>query len=260
MPIKHLLVHLDHTSQSRLRLAFALGLARRHRALLVGCYVVDRATFPAAVEYEAQLQDTFLRQAQESDVPAEWLCLHEIGSDQAVLDRFCRIAQCTDLLIVGQADPKIAQGVLRELPERLVLQSGRPVLIHPYAGQFSPTCERVMVAWNGGRESGRALHDSLPFLQQADQVSLLSLIPAGTEEHELEPSLTMLCAYLRHHGIQAHPETQVCLGVSKGDMLLNRCAEEGIGLLVAGGYYRGHLGEVAKHLMRHMTVPVLMSH
>ena len=53
--------------------------------------------------------------------------------------------------------------------------------------------------------------------------------------------------------------------ISVGDLLLNRIATEGSTLLVMGGTAPGRLGssslgEVARHILRHMTVPVLMSH
>ncbi|HEY5673946.1 MAG TPA: universal stress protein [Malonomonas sp.] len=256
MSIKHLFVHLDHTPQSRSRLEFAIGLAGRQQAFLTGCYAADSRPEAQAQE----LQATFVAQTANRDIPSQWLSLEESGSGQALLAQLCHMAQCSDLVIIGQPDPKNNLGALRELPEKLVLHSGRPVLILPYAGSFTPHCERVMVAWNGGRESVRALHDALPLLQQARKVSLLSLIPAGAESAVAQASLAMLCQHLALHGIQAHSETQVCLKISKGDLLLNRSAEEGISLLIAGGVYRDHLGEVANHLLKYMTIPVLMSH
>ena len=49
------------------------------------------------------------------------------------------------------------------------------------------------------------------------------------------------------------------------DQLLNRCADEGIDLMVLGAFSqfrRGNqiLGDVGRYLLKSMTVPVLMSH
>lgn len=258
MSIKHILVHLDFSPQSHSRLEYALGFARRQQAFLSCCYAVDNPDLHQ--EEQTQLKEFFLEQTHNSGSPAEWLSLKEVSSTRELNLEFCNLARCADLVIVGQPDPKWNPTASQELTEKLVLHSGRPVLILPYAGEFDPECERVMVAWNGGRESTRSMHDALPLLQQARQVNLISLIPAGAEVSELQDSLTLLCKHLEHHGIQSHRETQVCLDISKGDILLNRSAEEGIGLLVAGGYYRDHLGKVAVHLLNHMTVPVLMAH
>ena len=53
------------------------------------------------------------------------------------------------------------------------------------------------------------------------------------------------------------------LGV--GDALLSRAADLGVDLIVMGAYGHARLleyafGGVTRHLLRHMTVPVLMSH
>jgi nucleotide-binding universal stress UspA family protein len=258
MSIKHILVHLDHSLQSRSRLEYAVGMARRQQAFLTGCFAISDTAFSPGQERKMVHRAEFLKQTGAFGIDAQWLNLEERG--QTLMTQLYQLSQCTDLVIVGQSSLKRDTEELQELPEQLVLISGRPVLILPYAGQFNPNCERVMVAWNGGRESVRSLHDALPLLQQAKQVNLLSLLRAGTEVTELESSLAILCSHLAHHNIMAHTQTQICVEVSKGNVLLNRCAEEGIDLLVAGGYYHGHLGEVAMHLLKHMTVPVLMSH
>jgi len=57
----------------------------------------------------------------------------------------------------------------------------------------------------------------------------------------------------------------VLVGTSAPDLLLNYAADLSADLLVVGGY--GHspvrelvLGGVTRELLRHMTLPVLMSH
>ena len=40
----------------------------------------------------------------------------------------------------------------------------------------------MLVAWNGSREAGRAVHDALPFLKKAQQVSVVTIddvVPGG---------------------------------------------------------------------------------
>ena len=46
------------------------------------------------------------------------------------------------------------------------------------------------------------------------------------------------------------------------DMILNRACEESCDLLVMGAFRgdRPALGKIARHVLQHMTLPVLMSH
>ena len=74
-----------------------------------------------------------------------------------------------------------------------------------------------------------------------------------------------ICEHLRHYQLPVSCEKLNSGDLSVGDLLLSRCADEGIDLLVMGAFAqtrRGHqtLGEVGSQLLRTMTVPVLMSH
>jgi nucleotide-binding universal stress UspA family protein len=74
-----------------------------------------------------------------------------------------------------------------------------------------------------------------------------------------------ICEHLERHGVKAAPERVIVSNSSVGDALLNRACEEGFDLVVMGAYAHTPqgklaLGSVAKHLLKQMTVPVLMSH
>jgi len=81
----------------------------------------------------------------------------------------------------------------------------------------------------------------------------------GTSQAEL------LCVHLGLHGVAARSEHIIVEDISIGDALLNRISVEGDDLLVMGAYAHTRLGsltlgDVARHILKHMTVPVLMSH
>lgn len=52
-----------------------------------------------------------------------------------------------DLTILGQGEEVAPKIVPRELIEQLVVESGRPVLVVPYAGHFGDVGARPLVAW-----------------------------------------------------------------------------------------------------------------
>ena len=56
-------------------------------------------------------------------------------------------ARYADLTVLGQVDPDNPIGA-SDLPEQVILGSGRPVIVVPYAGRFKRIGQRVMVAWN----------------------------------------------------------------------------------------------------------------
>jgi nucleotide-binding universal stress UspA family protein len=147
------------------------------------------------------------------------------------------------------------------VPERVVLESGRPTLMIPYAGDFERVGGRVLVAWNATREAARAVADTLPLLVRAEQVVVLEIDPA---EGRMAPG-PGLVAHLRRHGVEAEARHTVSAGIALGEILLSTIADAGSDLLVMGAY--GHsrvhelaLGGVTRTILEEMTIPVVMSY
>jgi nucleotide-binding universal stress UspA family protein len=274
MSFKDLLVHVDSSEHCRVRLATAVGLARRFKAQLAGIYVMP------AFEISPFLADQFPR-ANQDDVDAraamgrdaakevfdaytskaglatEWI--EERGDATELVAKYARHR---DLTVVGQTAPEVeSMGVEPTLPEKVALSTGRPVLIVPYAGEFETIGERVLVAWNESPQSARAVADALPILVGAKQVTILQI---GAEEAG-SPDDGGIGAHLRRHGVKVEAERIEAKDIEVGELLLSRAADDAADLIVMGIY--GHsrmrelvLGGASRQVLQHMTVPVLMSH
>ena len=266
MEFRNILVVLDYTPACTARLELAVNLARQHTARLSGLYTVSHGYFEPehneAASHIDQVQAAFIEATGRAGVGAHWIGVDVGMVGVSVPEIVNRHAYYTDLVVVGQDEPGTTErSVPSGLPERIVLGSGRPVLIVPYAGTYTQLGQRVMLAWKAGRESTRAANDALPFLKKADEVRVVevSSLAPGMAQAEL------LCAHLALHGVAARPEHIAAADISIGDALLNRISVEGDDLLVMGAYAHTRLGsltlgDVARHILRHMTVPVLMSH
>jgi nucleotide-binding universal stress UspA family protein len=175
-------------------------------------------------------------------------------------------ARYADLAVIGQADPEgVAPGAAANLPERLILGAGRPVLVVPYAGRFEAVGRRVLLAWNATRESTRAANDALPILERAARVTVVSVNPrSGPGGHGAVPGAD-IALHLARHGVRAEVAAVVTDEVGVDDMLLSQAADTGADLIVMGGYGHSRLGELVlggatRHILRQITVPVFMSH
>jgi len=275
MSFRDLLVHLDASKHTAARAALAARLAKRFKAHLTGLYVTPQIEVPpfladqyapkdldeifATVAFRRdQTQEGFAAAIRTAGCEGEWQEL--IGDAETLLIGEARLA---DLAILGQDDPsEVVSGVARALPEHVALAIGRPVLVVPYAGTFDSLGERVLVAWNGSPPAARAVNDALPLLKEAKAVEVLEI---DAPEEASEGGRT-IGQHLKQHGIAAEVTR---LGTSSdlgaGDLLLSRAADISADLIVMGVY--GHsrrreivLGGVSRHIFRHMTVPVLMSH
>jgi nucleotide-binding universal stress UspA family protein len=277
MPIKDLLVYVDATKASAERVALAARLARRCGAHLAGVHArglleparaagyasfeqVYRALDNAATRREAAAQAAFEAAVAREGIAGEWRASRVTAAAEAVTH-----ARTVDLAIVGQSDPDDDGPAPLPAPEDLLLDSGRPVLVVPYAGRFADIGRRVLIGWNASREAARAVNDALPLLADGATVTVLAVNPTvGPAGHGEMPGAD-IGVHLARHGIKVAVETAHVSEIAASDVLLNRAADLGADLIVAGGYGRSRLrervlGGVTRDLLLRMTVPVLMSH
>ncbi len=266
MEFKNILVVLDYSTSCAARLELAINLAKQHGARLTGLYTVAHGFFESkqneAANHVEQVQADFITATGRAGVSADCFSVDKgiIGADIAEIVN--QHAYYSDLVVVGQDEPGNVEGSLPgDLPERVVLGSGRPVLIVPYVGNFEHFGERIMLAWKSGRESTRATNDAMPLLKKAAEVRVVEVNTPSADATQAE----LLCAHLGLHGVTAKAEHVIVEQITVGDALLNRISDEGDGLLVMGAFAHTRLGsltlgDVARHILKHMTVPVLMSH
>jgi len=262
MGYKSILVHLDQTPRSMARFELALDLAARQDAVLKAYYATS---MPYVTQHIGGFQEEQIALCREKAAGAG-VDLVEVPEAEELAPQplEARLSYQTffaDLCVIGQPGKEAGgfHATPRDLPEKLVLTCGRPVLTVPFAGDFKSVGKRVMLAWRSGRASSRALYDALPLMAGAEVVHLLSFASSRAERSQGEPGMNRLCGYLAEHGVNAVCEMRLIEGIGLGDALLNRVAEEGIDLLVAGGALPGAPAPMAMQLLREMTVPVLMS-
>jgi nucleotide-binding universal stress UspA family protein len=276
MGFKDLLVYVDSDPACDSRVDIAVALAVGHEAHLTGLHATGWPRFQGYLQVEVppnfldeqrrllgerarQVEERFLERARRRGARVEWRV--DEGDVVGTVKLHARYA---DLTVVGQGlDLKDAPGELALLPEELALGVGRPVLVVPRYGTFDTAGERVLIAWNGSGEATRAVHDAIPILKRATKVTVLSINPDGEPEVRI-PSAD-IALHLARHGIAAEAASTSSLDIGVGDVLLSRAADLGADLIVMGAY--GHsrvremvLGGATRHLLQHMTVPVLMSH
>lgn len=270
MALADILVHMDSSGGCSARLDVAIILAARFRARLTGLYVITHQYYQPnndqAETAAIAVRQMFEKKVAQAGIEAEWQCVDWSVIGVGLTEIISHHAHYTDLVIVGQSNATAKDSdVPSDLPERLVLSAGRPVLIVPYAGLFPTVGERVLVAWKAGREATRAVNDALPLLRQARRVDILAINSSETYDDDGASLCANIREHLGRHGISASGERMMVTNVSVGDALLNRVCDEGFDLLVMGAYAhtpqgKMALGSVARHLLEQMTVPVLMSH
>ncbi len=169
-------------------------------------------------------------------------------------------------MLTGPGGNEDAGGSISVYFGKLLLQSGRPVLVVPPHHRVHASPKRVMVAWQPTREAARAVHDALPLMRQADLVEVVAIDPEPGERSYGEMPCADIAAHLARHGLKVNVEVQRrAKSESISTALLRLAAEHDAQLLVAGGY--GHsrlrewaLGGTTLELLEAAHLPVLFSH
>lgn len=276
---KTILLHINDDKRVERLLDVGARVAQSFNAHLTGLFVLPLVPAPpiqwpmarsvaggllAAYRDEAdRAQQSFERTVQGLQIAPEWrLCK---AATPSYCDAVLEHGRAADLIIASQRSSDWDYADMFDIPEDLVLQGGRPVLIIPSTGDINPVGSRILVAWNGKREGARAVFDALPLLQKAQDVRVLWIDPQNEAIGPSETATAEICAALARHGVRcegAHSKTD---RVEVGEELLRQASEHHSDLLVMGCYGRSRLrefilGGATRHVLRNMSVSVLMSH
>ncbi|PID45009.1 MAG: universal stress protein UspA [Proteobacteria bacterium] len=273
--MKEVMVTVDSYESCQQRVEIAASYASEIGAHLTGLFVTPDIKFPAYVsggivakarkQHDAEFEERaeiarkiFHDAAEKFDVGAGLLALQ--GDYNEVITGHSR---CADLLVMGQAKKDQGETAGQIYPDKVILQSGRPVLVTPFIKCDSRQPKRVAVAWDGSREATRALHDAMPILRLAKTVELITVAePQSATARYADVDLVL--AQLARHDVNAKSYRIPDSSIGIGNLLLNRVVDSAADLLVTGAY--GHtrlrelvMGGVTQELLEHCSVPLLMS-
>jgi nucleotide-binding universal stress UspA family protein len=130
-----------------------------------------------------------------------------------------------------------------KIVERLVFESGRPILMCPEerANELSIVFDRVAIAWDHTAPAARAVADAMSLLQDAADVRVITATDDKTPA-EME-SGNALVRHLAEHGVNATFETIKIDGSSVGKVFEAYVNKNAIDLLVMGAYRHSRLNE-----------------
>ena len=280
MSYKTVLVHLNDERRAAHMLDYAVPFAQAHQAHLIGLFVVPlpvvlnewpdiaiaemiEAQRKAYRDEGARIAAVFKDKTSEMTRPSEWRLIESQYATAA--EALVQHARLADIAIAPQADRGWHLTHTLDCAESAIMESGRPVLVIPNAGEASPEPSRVTVAWNGKREATRAVFDALPIIAKAGRADVVWIDPRPGSAAAGDLPGSDLAVMLARHGVQTEAKSVAAADESVGSALKDEVRRSGSGLLVMGAY--GHsrlrelvLGGATRNIMQSMTVPVLFSH
>jgi len=275
---KTILVHVDQSSHAPARTRYAAALAHAHHAHLLGAAMsgVSRTMFPRGYTprpgtLEASYFDPLAQNARRAlarfeAIATEMRVPHEARfvCDRAD-DGLAQLARFADLVVLSQHDPDEAlPDAAVHLPDYVILNSARPVLVLPRADTAPGVASAALVAWDGDKEAARALTAALPLLCRASAVTIAAFTGPDAGAAELESQRADLLRFLGHHGVTPHMLVRDPHRDPAHD-LLDLAAERHCGLLVMGCFGHSKLRElclegVSRAVLADARIPLLLAH
>jgi len=175
-------------------------------------------------------------------------------------EAFGRIARRFDLSVVRQAEPRTGTSDYLIIQAAL-FDSGRPVLVVPYAHRAPAKFARIMICWDGSRSAARAAADAFPFLRHAQAIEVVTV----GDHANGEVSAADLADHLLAHDLRAEARQLTASDGNISSCILSHAASTSADLVVMGGW--GHsrlrefvLGGATRGTLAAMSIPTLMSH
>jgi nucleotide-binding universal stress UspA family protein len=275
--IKDVMVRLDGTSGDDVRLAAANQIAEIFESHINALLFVLPSIIPDGfngfgADQAAKLLDTG-KQAGDAIEAAVFerltqlqhpttLRRFDVIGETDISDTALTLARAADTFVALRPNDRASEP--EGLVENLLFGAGRHLFLVPADQKEIVPFDHVIVAWNGSRESARALAESLPYLHQARKVGVL--VVEGEHPTEAEALMgTYAVHHLRHHGINAVKYRAPGEDDEVADILIAECRRLDANLLVMGSFGHSRLhellpGSTTDRVLRRSPFPLLIAH
>ena len=277
--LKSIVVAVDASPSSVEAEKLALAIAGSHGSQLVGIGVLDTPFFTAPMArpmgagvYKEHRDETLLEAARQrlearmkefeatcAAAGAAYGAVEAEGVPHMLIEAE---ADRHDLIVIGRETNfhGVEKHDIADVVQRLLHDNPRPVVMVPPAPQRG---ERVVVAFDGSRESSRAMHMyillGLAKGQEAHVVSIAADRATALETAEKGAGL------FRSHGFEAEAHGIAARG-NPADAILSQVEAMSAGMLVMGAFGHHNLvhnilvGSATRRLLHDCPAPVFVHH
>jgi nucleotide-binding universal stress UspA family protein len=175
-----------------------------------------------------------------------------------------RLASTRDVFVCSLPGREHEHELAGTIMDRVLTDSGRSVIGLPRGWKDSQPVHHVTVAWNGSRESVRAITEAMPLLQRAMSVAVLLVDQLRRAGDETRPGADILL-HLQRHGVEAKVVHISKEEMKTADAILTECKRLGADMLVMGAQAEGGVlqwfkGSVSRDVVARTEIPVLLAH
>lgn len=165
-----------------------------------------------------------------------------------------------DLTVVARPK-KGANIAAMSILEAALFEGGKPILIAPPTSP-KKLDEHLAIAWNSSTETARSIAFSMPFINRAKKVTIITIEDFGVPG----PTAAELARQMERNGIEIETDTKHVdrSKESPGKVFLDEAKEIGADLLIKGAYTQSRIrqmifGGATDYILWNSEIPVLMA-
>lgn len=262
-----LLVHDDPGQEARFQAALDLtrALGGHLTCLDVTVMPVVAGDFYAASvevgllaeerEREANNRERLEQRLAREDVSWSW-----IDVTGQIASSLADAAKMADVVVVNRSLDSTPAPDMRYVAGEVVIASGKAVVAVPEDTRGLHLAGAAMVAWDGSKESMKALQSAVPLLRLASTVTLVEV-----DDGSIETVAEEAAVYLSRHDVHPVVVRPPADLLPIGDTLLAEAERIGANYIVMGGFPHGRLvetlfGGVSREMLTECPTPVVMQH
>jgi len=274
--IKDVMLRLDGTAADEVRLAAVNDIAELFDSQVIGLFL---NVLPVVIAAEdgigAARAAELLQAAREAGDKVEARLRERLNRLQKPVElrRFDILSDAAENVVTREARaadtfvalrPNGAPQEPEHLVESVLFGSGRHLFLLPNRRPAKTMFKRIMLAWNGSRESARALVEALPYLHHATEAAVIVV----DDEPPLEAKAMLgpdAVKHLKHHAVNAVLHRIRMRDNDVGMTLIAEARRFKADLIVMGAY--GHsrvrewlLGGATYTVLHKAPIPLLIAH
>jgi len=184
------------------------------------------------------------------------------GFVDTIADIAAREARTADAFVTLR--PNGASPEPERMVESVLFGSGRHLVLVPHRRSAKVALDHILLAWNGSRESARAMAEAMPYLRKAQAVTVIVVDDEPPVEQNALEGVSAV-DHLKQHDVSAVLHHARARKGDVGATLMTEAKQRKANLIVMGGY--GHsrlrewlLGGATYELLHGAHVPLLIAH
>jgi nucleotide-binding universal stress UspA family protein len=277
--IKSILVTLDGSEHSQTAARYAIWLAERLQATVVGLHVIDVVSiegsgaflhdvsgslgFEPYLDFSSKMREAlqtrgtvlleqFLAACAERGVRADTQLATGI-----IANEICEQARTADLVVLGHrgVNERFSTGLLGGTTESVTRKCPKPVLVCPM--EFK-AITRPLLAYDGSPRAASAMHEAAELVTALHLP--LTVLHVGKDDAAAQRIVDEARRYLATHRVEIELVTRAGYA---NEAILEAMSDGGHDLLIVGAY--GHsriiemvLGSTTEYVLRNATTPVFL--